>query len=435
MEQKNLLMKLALIVLPASFAGRKSKEIYLSLFWLMNAFIQFSILSALFVYYRYFFASDTVIQSSSFLIAISLTLLGIFFFYRYQKITGSAVRLMYLGTFSSLVFAQTFLNGGLSFAVFWLLVTHIFGSYILRFIETLVWAMLIILVFSYLQLHIPNGIDPELFRYLAHENRMNFILVTLVLTGQISVYRWINELNEDEIAEKAKVLKSQSEENQTLLRVLVHDVANPLAAVTGYLDLEKRNSEAAVSRYIVKAVVAADKIKDIIEDVRGLQQFKDQKADFELKPFELNGSVSSTLFIFEEKMNKKNIRLKINLEHVNAMGNESLFSNQIFSNLLSNAIKFTPTGGTIEIETSKKENRALFRIKDSGIGIPQESIDKLFEIKTNSSRKGTDGEAGTGFGLPILKNVLDRMGGNIQIRSFTEAPNSGTEFIIDLPLS
>jgi signal transduction histidine kinase/DNA-binding response OmpR family regulator len=105
--------------------------------------------------------------------------------------------------------------------------------------------------------------------------------------------------------------------------------------------------------------------------------------------------------------------------------------NSILRNLLSNAIKFTPRGGKVHISCHKNEGDITIRVKDNGIGIPAESIEKIFRIDSKYSRPGTEKELGTGLGLKLCREFVERLGGKIWVES-TE--NVGSEFCFTIPL-
>jgi signal transduction histidine kinase/DNA-binding response OmpR family regulator len=105
--------------------------------------------------------------------------------------------------------------------------------------------------------------------------------------------------------------------------------------------------------------------------------------------------------------------------------------NSILRNLLSNAIKFTPRGGRVHIHCKKNESNISIHVRDNGIGIPAENIDKLFRIDSKYSRPGTEKELGTGLGLKLCREFVEKLGGKIWVES-TE--NEGSEFCFSLPL-
>jgi signal transduction histidine kinase len=107
----------------------------------------------------------------------------------------------------------------------------------------------------------------------------------------------------------------------------------------------------------------------------------------------------------------------------------------VINNILTNAIKFSRLGSEVEINASYENrlNKARISIKDHGIGMPKSLIEKIFDISEQTSRTGTSGEIGTGFGMPLVKKFVSEYGGQIEVRSVEEHENSmshGTEFII-----
>jgi len=105
--------------------------------------------------------------------------------------------------------------------------------------------------------------------------------------------------------------------------------------------------------------------------------------------------------------------------------------NTIFRNIISNSIKFTPEGGVITVELLKDEKNVQLTISDTGIGMDQKTVNNLFKIGVNTSRKGTKGEKGTGIGLLLAHEFTTKHHGTIKVVSDT---GKGTSFIINLPI-
>ena len=105
--------------------------------------------------------------------------------------------------------------------------------------------------------------------------------------------------------------------------------------------------------------------------------------------------------------------------------------NTVLRNLLSNSIKFTPRGGEVAVRTIIKPDEVIISVKDNGIGISQENIEKLFRIDTKYSIPGTDNEQGTGLGLKLCKEFVEKQGGRIWVESIE---NKGSEFRFSIPV-
>ena len=104
--------------------------------------------------------------------------------------------------------------------------------------------------------------------------------------------------------------------------------------------------------------------------------------------------------------------------------------NTVLRNLFSNAIKFTHKFGTVKVNAVINSNEVIISVKDTGIGIPEESINKLFRIDTKYTRPGTNMEQGTGLGLKLSKEFVEMQGGRIWVESVV---NKGSEFIFSIP--
>ena len=101
-------------------------------------------------------------------------------------------------------------------------------------------------------------------------------------------------------------------------------------------------------------------------------------------------------------------------------------------NILTNSIKFSNPGGSINISSQKVDNQIFVSFKDEGIGMNQKMLEAIFQIENLKSRKGTTGEIGTGFGMPLIKKFLGKYGGSISIYSSDTKDKHGTEVVIGL---
>ncbi len=115
--------------------------------------------------------------------------------------------------------------------------------------------------------------------------------------------------------------------------------------------------------------------------------------------------------------NKKGVALILNIEHnCSVYGDPNAFR-IIFRNLIDNAIKYTPKGGTVELNTQQVEEGVMISVADTGIGIPQEKLEQLFNFEQNKSTQGTDGESGSGLGLTLVRDLVELNNGSIQVTS------------------
>jgi len=117
---------------------------------------------------------------------------------------------------------------------------------------------------------------------------------------------------------------------------------------------------------------------------------------------------------------------------------EASLRKQVIGSLISNSIKFSYPGAKIWIKLSIRDKYFIFIMEDNGIGMPLEIMAKLFSSSSESSRQGTSGETGTGFGMPLVKKYIESYGGSIDVNS-TEAgeddSRSGSQFVVKLKLA
>ncbi|MCB1157852.1 MAG: ATP-binding protein, partial [Leptospiraceae bacterium] len=157
-----------------------------------------------------------------------------------------------------------------------------------------------------------------------------------------------------------------------------------------------------------------------------------------LKPVYLKDMLTKSLNLLKEQIDHKKLYVKVDVEpNLLIKVDETSFVNTVLNNLLTNAIKFSYESGDIEIRTSKgnKPNKLLLELKDYGIGIPQKLLQDIFDPTKKTHRPGTWQEKGTGFGMPLVKNLMEAYGGEVQLdsRSIEEHPEShGTSVFLHL---
>lgn len=226
-----------------------------------------------------------------------------------------------------------------------------------------------------------------------------------------------------------KLLKEQSQKIDDLFRVLFHDLANPLGRITIGLSIAKRQLEnGETNRGLDIATSAADSMMEITQNIRKMYAVRKGKATVDLTLSSLNSAVEYVQKIYANEMERKKIillydyekyqKLKLFIEPVS-------FKNQVLGNLISNAIKFSPEGEVISISAFKGQRGTIVvEVRDNGIGIPSSLIPQLFDINKKTSRPGTLGEQGSGFGLNIMKSFVEMYGGKLLIESVESEDNS-----------
>ncbi len=240
-------------------------------------------------------------------------------------------------------------------------------------------------------------------------------------------------------------LSESLETNKILLRVLLHDLSNPifiiLTKVQLLFRLLKNSLDDKVSHHLSRIFSATERMNSIIDQIREYEAIKLGKKELKLESVHLFTIINKTVESFKEKLENQNITIGLNpnlvreKENLYAFIEEKSFVNSVLSNLLSNAIKFSHPGSIIELNAYTIDNSfTAITIKDYGDGIPQEMQEGLFDFTKKTSRKGTSGESGTGFGLPIVKKYIEFYGGEILVESSEKGGSSESFTLFTLKL-
>src|SRR5699024_1966742 len=175
----------------------------------------------------------------------------------------------------------------------------------------------------------------------------------------------------------------------------------------------------------------SDRLNTIISDLLNLSKIEKNDLQLNIEKIDLVKLIHKTAKPLLKAFSDKNLTLNL----PNKGRSIELFADkdriaQILVNLLSNAVNYTPEGGMVSVKVREKKNRIVFSVKDTGIGIPQSSIDRLFERLYRVDTARARNEGGTGLGLAIVKHLVDLHGGTITVDS---VENEYTEFTVDLP--
>ncbi|MEI6264569.1 MAG: ATP-binding protein [Sphingobacteriia bacterium] len=265
----------------------------------------------------------------------------------------------------------------------------------------------------------------------AEGNVLGVVLVARDVTEQ---NRISNELNASkviaesatELAELARIKAEAATRiaedsviaKQQFLSNMSHEIRTPMNAIIGFTKfLQKTELSNKQSEYLKAIKVSGDALIVLINDILDLAKVDAGKMQFEQIPFNMKFSITELLQIFTPRIQEKNLAFTFNFDETipQVLIGDSVRLNQIILNLISNAIKFT-SSGSISLETIVQFQNAhkvtiLFNIKDSGIGIPADKIEKIFD----NFQQATDGTSriygGTGLGLAIVKQLVQGLGG------------------------
>lgn len=212
-----------------------------------------------------------------------------------------------------------------------------------------------------------------------------------------------------------------------------HELRTPLTAIKGFLETlynEVEDNDIAI-KYMNIMSRHTDRLIEMVQDLLTLSEIEDQKENMIFTEVNLFIFVNNVSKIFEQKLKDKNLLLKINSNNEKIeIEVDSFKIEQLFINLIDNAIKYTDNGN-IEINLISNENSINIEIIDTGIGIPEEDLERIFERFYLVNKARTRKVGGTGLGLSIVKHIVLNHNGTIKVESKVDV---GTKFLIKLPI-
>lgn len=233
----------------------------------------------------------------------------------------------------------------------------------------------------------------------------------------------------------ATELDTLEEDQRKFVSNVSHDFRSPLTSIKGYIEamLDGTIPIEMQNKYLNIILFETERLNKLTQNLIDLNQFGHHGIRLDIADFDINNMIRSTILTFEGKCREKNISFDLVLTGKELfVSGDMIKVQQVLYNLIDNATKFSNNDSSIKIETNLKNDKVFISVKDSGIGIPKDSIKKIWDrfYKTDSSR-GKD-KKGTGLGLAIVKEIIQAHNENINCIS-TEGV--GTEFIFTLPIS
>ncbi|UYL09359.1 HAMP domain-containing histidine kinase [Bdellovibrio sp. SKB1291214] len=234
-------------------------------------------------------------------------------------------------------------------------------------------------------------------------------------------------------------LREKHNDVENLLRVLLHDIANTLSSMTLQL-IRAKEEQSVTGQELEKMERAVQEINNLLNQVRHLKSVKDGKAKLPLRPMSLAKIINDIYENAESMSAPKGIKLSLEMSRDKMLVNaeKTILGNVVLLNIISNAVKFSHPGGRIDIRAVTDERHVLIIVQDYGVGIPQDILNNLFDVGSQTSRPGTQGEKGTGYGMPLVKEYIQMLGGSIEVTSAemtTESQPQGTKVTLRLPLA
>ena len=243
---------------------------------------------------------------------------------------------------------------------------------------------------------------------------------------------------EAELEKAAEQAKNANEAKTRFLFNMSHDIRTPMNAIVGFSGLLEKNlqNERKAKEYLEKIQSSSNLLLRIINQVLEMARIESGTAVLQLKAEDMDALFHRVNTVFEEDVRKKNLQYHavLDVRHHYVVCDQTKLQ-EIMLNIISNAIKYTPEGHSIhvEIHEAASENpskiRYIFSCEDTGIGMSEEYLPHIYEEFSREHSTTENKVPGTGLGLPIIKSMIELMGGSIQVES---RQGIGTKFTIDL---
>jgi PAS domain S-box-containing protein len=246
-----------------------------------------------------------------------------------------------------------------------------------------------------------------------------------------------NKKAEEELKQSAANLKKLNDAKDRFLSIISHDLRAPFSSILGFTDLlleDETLTDVERLQYISYIQDSSKSMLALVNSMLDWTRLQTGRIKFEPEKLNAREIIESSTSTVSGTALKKGVEIENLVDPgLHIFGDKNLIL-QVFNNLLSNAVKFTKLGDRImiSVNVSSASRFITFSVKDTGIGIKPGNLDKLFSIETKFTSEGTAGEKGSGLGLSLVKDIIEKHGGSIDVKSEF---GKGTEFIFTIPVA
>ena len=283
-----------------------------------------------------------------------------------------------------------------------------------------------------------NGWIPVSYWLLAIAASYIFSLLVATIYYQISGKKHREKQYAADLKKAAELAKSANEAKTRFLFNMSHDIRTPMNAIIGFSGLLEKNlqNEEKAKEYLGKICSSGNLLMTIINQILEIARIESGTIALQLKVEDINAVFHTVNTVFEEDIRKKNLQYSADLDVYHTfIFCDRVKLQEIMLNIISNAIKYTSDGHAVHVKIYEKDSenprkaRFIFTCEDTGIGMSEEYLPHIFEEFSREHTTTENKVAGTGLGLPIVKSMIELMGGSIQVES---TQGVGTKFTVDI---
>ena len=231
-------------------------------------------------------------------------------------------------------------------------------------------------------------------------------------------------------------IQDEDQRKNEFLAMLAHELRNPLAPISNAVHIMRVSGDDATKVAWARDLIARQlkQLVRLVDDLLDVSRITRGKIELKIGPVEVQQVVAAAIETSRPNVDGHRHTLSIQLptETLHVRGDFARVS-QVLSNLINNAAKYTPRGGRISLSAAADGDAVVFRIRDSGVGIPPEYITTIFDPFTQVDRSLARSNGGLGIGLTLVRRLVEMQGGSVSARS--EGRNRGSEFTVRLPLA
>jgi len=304
-----------------------------------------------------------------------------------------------------------------------------------------------------------EGVHPDDFNaclqtYVnAFDERRSF-LMEYRMKNKLGEYRWIRDFGRPfydldntflgYIGSCYDITENKNNENKLIelnaakdkfFSVIAHDLRAPLSSIIGFSEhlmaVVKARDYEQTGKMADIIMQSSARAMDLLMNLMEWAQLQSGRMEFNPECIEMNPIINEAVLLLSGNATQKSITISNTLSPEIRVNADRAMVSTVLRNLISNGIKFTQPGGTITIKSAVKQQELIVSVTDTGVGISKKRIDKLFEINESYSTSGTQNEKGTGLGLILCREFIEKNNGKIWVESKSER---GSTFYFSLPL-